>query len=121
MPRLLTFIPMTRRASLLLALVVLVFTVGAAMNAAASVEMSFKMLSTATEGGTPPCDGCGDGGDGEKATSVCPVVCVPTAMSAALIDAATLPVTLRGAHRAPPDDSLTDWAAPPEPFPPRLT
>lgn len=120
MPRLLTFIPMTRRASLLLALVVLVFTVGAAMNAAASVEMSFKMIST-TEAGTPPCDGCGDGGDGEKATSVCPVVCVPTAMSAALIDAATLPVTLRGAHRAPPDDSLTDWAAPPEPFPPRLT
>jgi hypothetical protein len=112
---------MSRRASLLLAVVVLAFTVGAAMHAAASVEMSFKMVSTATEAGSPPCDGCGDGGDGDGAATACPDACVASAMPAVLFDATVLPVAPPNAHRAPPGGRLTGQAAPPEPFPPRST
>ena len=112
---------MSRRASLLLALVVLAFTVGAAMHAAASVEMSFKMVSTAMEAGTPPCDGCGDGGDGDNAAAPCPNVCVASGMPAVLFDATTLFVVLPNGHLAPPGGHLAGQSAPPEPFPPRLT
>lgn len=112
---------MSRRASLLLALVVLAFTVGGAMHAAASVEMSVKMVSMATETGNPPCDGCGDGGDDGAAATACPNVCVASAMAAVLFDATVLPVALPNVHPAPPGGYLSGQLTPPEPFPPRLT